>query len=128
MKLQAGSKAFVFVGKVPLPRTRIEAARRRLVKPYGAPRFSWQNLRQTTGTFLTNAPGIFGAASAFMSARQLGHSVAIAEKHYLGVVRGIAREARTLEQAMQIEDLARVVIERTSVYNSQGKTAVERVT
>jgi len=62
----------------------------------------WQALRRTTGTFLTNAPGIFGAASAYRSAKQLGHSVAVAEKHYVGVVRGIQSTARDLETAMGI--------------------------
>jgi hypothetical protein len=61
-------------------------------------------LRRTTGTFLTNAPGIFGAASAYRSAEQLGHSVQVAERHYLGLVRGITPESRTLEAAMQIEE------------------------
>jgi hypothetical protein len=130
LKLQAGKNVFVFGGRAPLSRTRVEAARKRLVHSYGAPRFSWQNLRQTTGTFLTNAPGIFGAASAFMSARQLGHSVTVAEKHYLGVVRGIARESRTLEAAMQIEDLAREVCEAAGrarpVSGKAGFIAVSR--
>jgi hypothetical protein len=59
---------------------------------------------------LTNAPGIFGAASAYRSAKQLGHSVAVAERHYLDVMRGIPREARTLEAAMQIEkQMTRVI-------------------
>jgi hypothetical protein len=49
-----------------------------------------------------------------MSARQLGHSVTVAEQHYLGVIRGIPREARTLEHAMQIEELAQKVIEGAS--------------
>jgi len=31
--------------------------------------------------------------------------VAVAERHYLGVVRGIPREVRTLERAMQTGDL-----------------------
>jgi integrase len=80
------------------------AAMRRLITEFGAPAAAgWQALRRTCGTFLTNAPGIFGAASAYRSARQLGHSVQVAEKHYLGLVRGIPREARTLEAAMQIE-------------------------
>ena len=70
---------------------------------FGAPPFDWQVLRSTCATYLTNAPGIFGSATAFLSAKQLGHSVAIAEKHYLGVHRGIPRAARTLEAAMQID-------------------------
>ena len=113
LKLQAGSSSgpYVFGRKAPMPHTAVEAARKRLVRSYGAPKFSWQNLRQTAGTFLTNAPGIYGAASVFMSARQIGHTVAVAERHYLGVVRGIPREARTLEAAMQIEDVMMRVID-----------------
>jgi len=78
------------------------AAQRRLRRAFGAPaRFTWQVLRSTAATYLTNAPGIFGAASAYRSARQLGHSVAVAERHYLGVVR-IDPAATTLEAAMGI--------------------------
>lgn len=87
------------------------AAERRLRRDFEAPAaFGWQALRRTCGTFLTNAPGIFGASSAYRSAKQLGHSVAVAERHYLDVARGIPREARTLDAAMQIEaELARIV-------------------
>lgn len=91
-------------GKVfKLTRGEADAAINRLRETYGAPTFTWQMLRRTTGTYLTNAPGIFGSASAYQSARQLGHSVAVAEKAYLGVLRGIPREARTIEAAMQLE-------------------------
>lgn len=68
----------------------------------GVPEFTWQTLRRTCGTYLACAPGIWGAASVFMTARQLGHSVAIAERHYLGRIK-ISPEARTLEQAMGLE-------------------------
>ncbi len=83
---------------------------KRLRSKFEAPEsFSWQVLRSTCGTYLTNAPGIFGAASAYRSARQLGHSVAVAEKHYLGLVR-LPPDARTLEAAMGIAALlARVI-------------------
>lgn len=87
-------------------RAAADAAAKRLRADYGAPAtFGWQALRRTCGTFLTNAPGIFGAASAYRSARQLGHSVQVAERHYLGLVRGIPPTARTLEAAMQIEEV-----------------------
>ena len=80
----------------------IKAAAKRLDKR-GAPKgWTWQGLRRTCGTYLTNAPGIFGAASAYRSARQLGHSVQVAERHYLGVVR-VPKEAATLEAAMGCE-------------------------
>lgn len=110
MRLRASEETFVFGdarderGHTVLALTRgiVEACRRRLVGAYGAPRFSWQQLRVTCGTFLANAPGIFGAASAYREARQLGHSVTVAEKHYLGVVH-VDPEARTLEAAMGID-------------------------
>lgn len=89
------------------------AAMRRLIGEFGAPAGAgWQALRRTCGTFLTNAPGIFGAASAYRSARQLGHSVQVAEKHYLGLIRGIPRDARTLEAAIGIETLAASCVRR----------------
>jgi integrase len=98
-----------------------EAAAKRLRARFGAPaEFTWQILRRTCGTYLTNAPGVFGAASAYRSAKQLGHSVIVAEKHYLGVVRGIPRTARTLEAALQIEDQVQFV--RDSV----GRSGVSR--
>jgi integrase len=75
------------------------AAAKRLKARYGAPEaFSWQVLRSTCGTYLTNAPGIFGAASAYRSAKQLGHSVTVAEKHYVGLIR-LPSAAKTLDDA-----------------------------
>jgi len=77
-----------------------------LAHRHGAPvELTWRLLRHTCATYLTCAPGIYGAASAYMSARQLGHSVGVAQRHYLGLVRGIPREATTLEEAMGIHDL-----------------------
>jgi integrase len=90
----------------------VDAALLRLVQRYGAPAgTTWQKLRRTCGCFLTNAPGIFGGASAYRSAAWLGHSMQVAEKHYIGVVRGIPREARTLEAAMGIEEVVQRVNE-----------------
>jgi integrase len=81
-----------------------KAAEKRLRGEFGAPAgCGWQALRRTCGTFLSNAPGIFGAASAYRSAKQLGHSVVVAEKHYVGVVR-IGKKARTLEAAMGVAE------------------------
>jgi integrase len=100
MHLKSGGTGNVF----RIARDEAKAAGKRLVREYGAPAsFTWQALRRTCGTYLTNAAGIFGAASAYRSAKQLGHSVTVAEKHYVGVLRGIPRDARTLEAAMQIE-------------------------
>jgi integrase len=108
MHLKSGGKGAVFA----LTRGTAKASAKRLIKEFGAPAgFTWQALRRTCGTYLTNAPGIFGAASAYRSAKQLGHSVQVAEKHYVDVARGIPRDARTLEAAMQIEEQLRRVID-----------------
>ncbi|MES1186899.1 MAG: hypothetical protein ABUL60_24005 [Myxococcales bacterium] len=100
MHLRSGGVGTVF----GLSREEAKASLRRLAAEYGAPAGStWQAFRRTCGCYLTNAPGIFGAASAYRSAKQLGHSVQVAERHYVDVVRGIQRDARTVEAAMQIE-------------------------
>ncbi|HEX7480289.1 MAG TPA: tyrosine-type recombinase/integrase [Polyangiales bacterium] len=71
----------------------------------------WQTLRATCGTFLTCSPSIFGASSAYRSAFQLGHSVQVAEKHYLGLVKNIPKEATTVEAAMGIEAVLAQILE-----------------
>jgi hypothetical protein len=102
LKLSAGDSPYVFG---PMRRDIAESCRRRLCGMFGAPAFTWQVLRSTCGTFLTCAPSIYGSAAVFLSAKRLGHSVAVAEKHYLGVIDNIPKEADTLEAAMQIDDL-----------------------
>lgn len=115
----AADEPFVFGGGTPYSVDLVESARARLLSEYGAPKFDWQSLRSTAATYLTNAPGIFGAATVFLSARQLGHSVAVAERHYLGVHRGIARGARTLEAAMQIgAQVAQLTVGRSDTGSS----------
>lgn len=71
----------------------------------------WQKMRRTCSTYLTNAPGIFVAASAYRAAKQLGHAVKVAETVYADLVR-IPREARTLEAAMTIEPEAAKILRR----------------
>jgi len=83
---------------VGLTDAEVRAARKRLVE-FGAPDWSPHKLRRTCGTFLSCAPGIYGGASAYMSARRLGHSVAIAEKHYVGQVT-VPFDVTALEAAM----------------------------
>jgi integrase len=86
-------------------------AKRRLLDEYGAPKgFTWQTLRVTCGTFLVNAPGIYGSAAVFMESRQLGHSVTVAERDYVGLIRGIDPRLRTLEDAMQIKNQVAAIV------------------
>lgn len=104
-----------------LTREEAKASLRRVVAEYDAPSGStWQTFRRTCGTYLTNAPGIFGAASAYRSAKQLGHSVQVAERHYVGVV-GVAPTARTLEAAMQIEPEMQRVLDAVGTHGSKSK-------
>ncbi|MBD3162138.1 MAG: tyrosine-type recombinase/integrase [Candidatus Latescibacteria bacterium] len=109
LKLRAGEDEYVFDGTVPLSNNLVKAAHRRLLSKFDSPKFTWQELRRTCGTYLTCAPGIYGASSVFLSAKRLGHSVSVAEKHYLGAVTDIDPEARTIEAAMGIEDLLKKV-------------------
>ena len=117
-KLRTGGKGSVFglsVGKLHAASWRLHRPRDAEVDPgFGAPKFSWHKLRRTCSTYLCNAPGIFGSTSAYRSAKQLGHSVVIAERHYSGLLRGIPADAKTLEAAMQIEDLADGIIDAVS--------------
>jgi integrase len=105
-------------------------ARVRLIADFGAPEFLWSTrharpgdrspptLRSTCGCYLACAPAIFGAASVYRAAAQLGHSVEVAQRHYLGTVRRIPDTARTLESAMKIEDELEPIIERVQQSSS----------
>ncbi len=112
-KLRTGSKGRVWSN---VTRDGAIKAMRRLRATYGAPEsFNWQALRRTASTFLVNSPGIFGGASAYMAAKQLGHGVKVMESNYSGLVRGIPIDARDLESAMQIQDeAARIVASATA--------------
>ncbi len=105
----AAEGEFVFGGNRAMPKSLAYSTRRRLISEFNAPKFTWQQLRKTCGTFLTCAPGIYGGASAWHSAKRLGHSVEVAEKHYAGLIRSAPQEAKTLEAAMEIESLMEAV-------------------
>ncbi len=122
-RLRRGDDAYVFGGADPLPEALANAALRRLVGTFGSPRCTWKTLRSTADTYLVNANGIFGGASAYKAARQLGHSVTVAERHYQGLIRGIPREARTLEAAMQIEDLVGAIVARVAGTEATARSA-----
>jgi integrase len=90
-------------------------AMRRLRKTYGAPAsFTWQALRRTCSTFLVNSPGIFGGASAYMAAKQLGHGVAVMERNYSGLVHGIDPSLRNLESVLAIKEPAARIVKQVS--------------
>jgi integrase len=74
--------------------------------------WTYRLLRQTAGSYLANAPAIFGGASAYRTARMLGHSVAVSERFYLGVLPGIPTTATAVEAAMQAEEAFKRVVAR----------------
>jgi len=106
-KLQTGGRGRVW----PFTEDEVNQALRRLRTKYGAPKhFGLKALRRTCATYLTNAPGIYGGASVYASAEQLGHSIDTAKSNYLHRVRNIDPKADTLEAALEISDeLAHVV-------------------
>jgi integrase len=111
MRLKKPNDIYVFGGDEQLRDTEVKRARERLVNTYGAPEgFTWKHLRQTASSFGSSAPSIYGAAAPFMSAKRLGHSTTVADKHYAQALTGLCRDARTFEAAMQIEDLAREIV------------------
>lgn len=115
MKVQRDGRKYVFGNKVkagnnkivqhPMTREIADAARKRLISEFDAPAFTWQDLRRTCGTFLTCAPSVYGAASAFLSAKRLGHSVTVSERYYAGALTNIGADCDTLEKAMECAKL-----------------------
>jgi hypothetical protein len=48
-----------------------------------------------------------------MESRQLGHSVTVAERDYVGLIRGVDPGLRTLEDAMQIKEQVSSIVKAT---------------
>lgn len=83
----------------------IQMTRARLIEKYGAPKFTWQQLRRTCATFTWNMP----VPSPHKAAKRSEHSLAIAESRYADRVQ-VPKTARTLEGAMQIApEIERVI-------------------
>ncbi|MBK9975011.1 MAG: tyrosine-type recombinase/integrase [Planctomycetes bacterium] len=121
MKLRRGGRRFVFGDDRGLDRNTADRERERLSAAFGAPKFTWHDLRRTCGTFLACAPGVYAGAGAFHAAKRLGHSVLVSERHYAGAVTDIPRDAQTLEAAMGIAKL----LESSGVCRTPG-TAMDR--
>lgn len=113
MKLRALDDTYVFGGKAELSEELADNCRSRLIKNYGAPAFTWQELRRTCGTFLMCSPGIRGENAAWLAAARLGHSLEVAQRHYWGVLTNVPAVAKTLEAAMGIEAIVRSYIQET---------------
>lgn len=123
LRLRAGRDPYVFGGTAPYPRDDAENARKRMISRFDSPPFTWQRLRQTTASYLVNAPGVFRSAAIYRAAAQLGHSSAVADRHYRGVLRGIPSDARTVEAAMGIETILASIAPASTTTGSASATA-----
>ncbi|MBN4049867.1 phage integrase SAM-like domain-containing protein [bacterium AH-315-M10] len=122
LKLQRRG-AYVLGSDEPASRNVAEGARRRLQAQFGAPKFTWQQLRQTCASYSSNAKSLWGDASAFTSAKRLGHSILVAEKRYAGLLTNLP-DADTLEGVMGIEDLADHVVALVSERHHEDRRRV----
>jgi len=77
------------------------------VRKFGAPTWSPHALRRVCGSVLATA----GLLSPFAMASRQGHTLSVAEKHYLDPVRGLVPGATTIEGALGIADLAAQIID-----------------
>lgn len=106
LRLRNPRDEYVFGGDAPLSRYVADGARREMLEAEDeserAPTFDWQRLRKTAACYLVNSPGIFGAAAIYRESQLLGHSPAVAERHYLRAVVGIPQSATTLNAAMSV--------------------------
>ena len=75
------------------------------------------------GNFLACVPGVHGGASAYMAACKLGHSVDVAESHYLGVIPDLSPRARTLAVALNVESAPKEIIRNAGVRHEHRKVA-----
>jgi hypothetical protein len=111
LKLRAGNAERVF----DLSEDTLKRSNERLVSEYGAPAgFTWKLLRSTCATYIMNSNVVQVGDKALRESVQLGHSIEVANEHYITVHRGIDVNARTLEAAMRIESEMREIVARIS--------------
>jgi integrase len=110
---------YVVGGESPLSRRRECDRWCQRLQVVDAP-WTWKGLRQSCASYLVCAPSIWGSAAPFLTAKQLGHSLTISERHYMGIVRGVPVSARTVESAMEAECEFRAVVARLGGGNETG--------
>jgi integrase len=96
----------------------LESVRQR----FDGPRVTLHALRRTAGTVHT-CGNLYGGASAFMSAKKLGHAVAIAERLYVGVLSDLPKDATTFEAACGIEEIAQSIVASVGAVVAEASAA-----
>lgn len=118
MRLRSGGAGRVF----RIERKPAESMRRATMRDYKAPVWDWRTLRRTCGSAIVCA-GVLGPGSPFLAAKRAGHSVAIAERHYLGALTDLPRDATTIEQALGIEAEAKAIVRAVAGVQPAAKRA-----
>ena len=117
LRLRSGGKGRVFPS---VERARAELLRGRTMrKPFNAPFWTWHMLRRTCGSMLV-CSGILGAAGVWLTAKRSGHSVQVAERHYLGALTDLPKNAATIEAAGGFEAEARAIVARVAGVQTQA--------
>lgn len=117
LRLRAGKEQRVFPHAT---KDRCDAIRYRLRTHWGAPaNCGWHQLRRTCGSLLVCA-GVLGPASPFLTAKRLGHGLALAERAYLGTMLGLPVGATTIEAAGGFEAEARAIVARVAGVQAQA--------
>jgi integrase len=73
--------------------------------------FEARTLRRTCSTVLVNATAMHGDASAWKASKRSGHSVSMLEDRYGGLM-DVPEDAKTIESALGIWDLAKSIVEQ----------------
>lgn len=118
LRLRGGGNGRVF----RVDRRHAETMRLRTMAAYEAPQWDWRTLRRTCGSAIVCA-GVLGPGSPFLAAKRLGHSVQIAERHYLGALTDLPRDATTIERALGIEAEAKAIVRAVAGVQPAAKRA-----
>jgi integrase len=105
-----------------ITRSAAESARKRLANYDAPPGWTWHTLRRTCGSLCVNA-AIYGKASPFRTAKRLGHSLAVAERSYLGTITGLPKNCETIEEAAGIQTLADAIVRSVAINNTKSRRA-----
>ncbi len=123
LRLRGGGKGRVFPW---LDRRLGETLRGRLTDDYDAPvGWTWHQLRRTCGSLLV-CSGVLGAAGVFLTAKRCGHSVQVAERHYLGAMTNLPKDAASLEHAGGFEAEARAIVRAVAGVQPKAVAGVSR--
>jgi hypothetical protein len=77
-------------------------------------------LRRTCGSLLVCSNVYGGGAAPFLTAKRLGHGIAVSERHYLGAITGLPKNATTIEQAGGFEVEAQTIVRAVAVTSAKA--------